>query len=35
LAKSQKEASGLIKIFKDNGFDAFWTKLGVEGVKII
>jgi mevalonate kinase len=33
LAKDQKQAKELIKIYKDNGFNSFQTKIGVEGVK--
>jgi len=33
LAKNQKHAKELIKIYKNNGFNSFQTKIGVEGVK--
>ena len=35
LAKDKKQAEYLIKIYKDNGFNSFQTKIGVEGVKVI
>lgn len=35
LAKNQKEISDLIKIFKKNNFNAFETKIGFGGVKLI
>ena len=35
LAKSQREIVNLIKIFKENDFKVFQSKIGVEGVKII
>jgi mevalonate kinase len=35
LAKNKKQADDLIKIYKDNGFNSFQTKIGVEGVKEI
>lgn len=35
LAKDKKHAKDLIKIYKDNGFNSFQTKIGVEGVKEI
>jgi mevalonate kinase len=33
LVKSNKEADNIIKVYKKNGFDAFKTVVGVEGVK--
>jgi mevalonate kinase len=35
LARNQKHAEDLIKIYKDNNFNCFQTKIGVEGVKEI
>jgi len=35
LAKDQKQAEDLIKIYRDKGFDSFQVKIGVEGVKLI
>lgn len=35
LAKNEKAAIDLMKIFKHSGFDSFQTKIGVEGVKLI
>lgn len=35
LAKNQKEIFRLLKFFRTNGFDAFQTKIGCEGVKLI
>ena len=35
LAENQKQANGLIKIFKKNGFNSFQTKIGVKGVREI
>jgi len=34
LAESEKNVLELIELFNKNGFDAFQTKLGVEGVRI-
>jgi len=34
LTKNQKQASNLIKIYKDNNFNAFQAKIGVKGVNI-
>jgi mevalonate kinase len=34
LAENEKDAKSLIELFNKGGFDAFETKLGVEGVKI-
>jgi mevalonate kinase len=33
LAKDQKQADELIRIYKQNGFNSFQTKIGVEGVR--
>ena len=33
LAKDQKQAEDLIKIYEDKGFNSFQTKIGVEGVR--
>ncbi|NIM47546.1 MAG: mevalonate kinase [Candidatus Aenigmarchaeota archaeon] len=35
LAKDQKQAKHLIKIYRDKGFNSFQAKIGVEGVKLI
>lgn len=35
LAKDKKQADDLIKIYKDNGFNSFQSKIGVEGVKLV
>ncbi len=35
LAKNQKQAKELMDIYKENGFNSFQTKLGVEGVREI
>jgi mevalonate kinase len=35
LAKDQRQAEDLIKIYKNNGFNSFQTKIGVEGVREI
>ena len=35
LAKDDKQAENLIKIYNENGFNSFKTKIGVEGVKLL
>ena len=35
LAKNQKQANELVKIFRKNGFNSFQTRIGVEGVKTL
>jgi len=35
LAKDKKQADDLIKVYKDNGFNSFQSKIGVEGVKFL
>jgi mevalonate kinase len=35
LAKDKKQADDLIKVYKDNGFNSFQSKIGVEGVKLV
>jgi len=35
LAKGKKQADDLIKIYKNNGFNSFQSKIGVEGVKFL
>lgn len=35
LAKDQEHANELVKVYKENGFNSFQTKIGVEGVREI
>ena len=35
LAENEEEISELMKVFKENGFNSFQSKIGVEGVKLV